>query len=113
MIINLSREYEILTPSDEQLVAIKIRVFERLRLEVGRFVPAPSGYVIGGDGNSGDLCIDTDGKIWVVYCCERGIRYNCAFFPGSISAANFFLGELVRSHPGLAKIQPFLIQEIN
>lgn len=90
MIIDLREEYEILTPSDEQMAAIKIRIFKRLRLEIYRMVPEPVGCVIGGDGNSGELCIAIDKKMWVVYYCERGTRYNCAFFPGSINAANFF-----------------------
>lgn len=75
-------------------------------------LPTPVGYVIGGDGNSGELCIDVDEKIWVVYYCERGIRYNCAFFPGSINAANYFLAELIRVNPKSAKIQTFLIHEV-
>lgn len=108
MIINLRQNYEILVPSKEQQLITQKFVFTQLKLEIDKMRPIPTGYIIGGDGILGELCINVDEAMWVVYYCERGERYNCAFFPGSINAANYFLWELIRINHGGVQAQPFL-----
>jgi hypothetical protein len=108
MKIELLNEYEIPVFPRAQMLAEKKELFIKIKHELDALGIDPSIYVLGGDGNHGELCIDLDGSVWVVYYCERGERYNGAFFAGARDAANYFLGEIFRANIKTLGMQPFI-----
>ena len=97
MIFQTNQDYEILSMGVLDLKDIRQKIFPQIR-EILRSLHVPDGgYVLDGEGMSGELSMNLDGDVWAVYSAERGNRYNYAFFSNVWSAGNFFIWELVRT----------------
>lgn len=108
MNISISSQYERSTPTSREIGELKARIFAEVEKCLESIGISRASYVLGGESNSGQLCIDVDGDLWSVFTSERGERYNPGFFFDAWSAANYFVWELMRTegkfsnHPSIA-----------
>ena len=103
-----SAQYQHKPLSPHEMSNLKAQIFpliERRLTELG--IPR-SAYVMGGESNAAQLCIDTDGDFWSVFTSERGERFNPGLFFDPWSAGNYFVWELMRRHKDIFPDHPVI-----